>query len=176
MKKFNLFLAIPVAIFLALFIAMIVLTGIALAESPSGWSELNYDVLKVAATKDGTVYTIDIEAGTNAQFRAQLPKQIPFVEPGETAIDFIVVPIHEDDPKNDNTPDDWVEVVRTYTVDDSGTKQIWVEFNINVPNDLPTDTYEFWAVTEGLDPQVGTTILKIQVVNLWSDNCSYRYL
>ncbi len=154
---------------------VLVLAGTALAETPAGieitdlseHGSMIYhdmDVRSATATKEGTRYWVRTHSGQDFLLTIDLPKQIPFVQPGGTGIDFVVAPVFEDG----TCYDDWVSVEDVDIVDDV----IKVTFHITTPIylDLPYEDvfeWEFWAVTEDLDPRIGTTILEISVDNTY---------
>ena len=89
----------------------------------------------------------------------QLPKRIPATDQaGETVIDSTVFTVDEADLHllDDPRLNDWVEVVETNTLENDNVE---VLFYIAVPGDLPTGDYEFTAITDGLDLDIGTTVL-----------------
>ena len=153
-------------------VAMLILSGIAVAKAeepmdpydqfkPLGETSIN-DYGPSASnwatvTKEGMVYRLYTKPGAEFLFTVNLPKQIPFVTPGGTGIDYIVTPFDTD---SSETFDNWVDVESVNIMEDNS---IEIVFHINAPNNIPNDLYEFWSVTDGLDPQVGTTILKIVV-------------
>lgn len=171
MKKHERVLYAATTIIAIIAIAIAALVNVALAEEPSvnpydqftpiGESS-SYDYGPASenwasVTKNGVVYRIHAKPGAEFLFTATLPKLIPFVAPGGTGIDFTVAPLDEDSAESF---DDWVDIEEVYITEDNSVK---VVFRVTTPFDIPSGSYEFWAVTEGLDPQVGTTILKIEV-------------
>lgn len=155
MKRESLFFGILYAIVFLPIIAMLVLTGTAIAE------EIN--PTSVTATKDATVYHFTVQPGTEFDYAVILPKQIPATgTPEETVIDFIVSDVFEEDLwlLDDPALQDWVEVEATRPAPNDFVE---VVFHIAIPRDLPNGTYQFWAVTAGFDPQVGTTILEFYI-------------
>lgn len=181
MKRESLFFGILYVIVFLPVIAMLVLTGTAMAEpvaSPSNLCPDNFrieatpahanecilvGVDNVTTTKDGIRYDLCVASGEEFLLTVDLIKTIPFVQPGGTAIDFVVSP----DYGNGIAYDDWVTIESVDIIDDGVT----ITFHIAAPSkeELPAfvdnDEWQFWAVTDGLDPQVGTTILNIRIDN-----------
>ena len=156
MKRESVFFGLIFTVIFLPIVAMLILTGTAMAE------EIN--PTSVTATKDATVYHFTVQPGTEFDYAVILPKQIPATgTPEETVIDFIVSDVLEKDFPlllNDPNLDDFVSVKETNLVANDYTE---VLFHIAIPHDLPDGTYQFWAVTAGFAPQVGTTILEFYI-------------
>lgn len=156
MKRESVFFGLIYVIVFLPIVAMLILTGTAMAEGITPTS--------VTATKDATVYHFAVQPGTEFYYSVILPKRIPATgTPGETTINFIVSDVLEKDFPlllNDPNLDDFVSVEETNLMANDYTE---VLFYIAVPHDLPDGTYQFWAVTEGIDPDLGTTILDFTI-------------
>lgn len=155
MKRESVFFGLIYVIVFLPIIVMLALAGTAIAEEITPTS--------VTATKDATVYHFAVQPGTEFYYSVILPKRIPATgTPGETVIDFTTSDVNEDDLwlLDDPALNDWVTVAQTGTTEND---DIEVIFYIAVPHDLPDGTYQFWAVTEGIDPDLGTTILEFYI-------------
>lgn len=171
MKKFETILYAIVLILALATIPMMALAETAVTESPyvdpydlftplGESSNSDYGPCGqewVAATKDGIEYWLCAKPGAQFLFTVTLPKVTPFVAPGGTWIDYAVIPYDEDSTA---FYDDWVDIDTTHITEDDS---IEIVFRITAPDDIPNELYEFWAVTDGLEPQIGTTILKITI-------------
>ena len=110
-----------------------------------------------AFTKYGTVYRLHAKHGIEFLFSVTLPKKIPSITTGETEIVMAYTPYEEDSSR---ALDDWVNIEEVNITEDGFVE---IVFHITTPYDIPSDHYEFWALTYGLEQQTGTTILEIEV-------------
>ena len=157
-KPFSLsrtFLVLYAAIFLPLVILILVMT----ANAATAEALPSLEPTSVSISSEATTYHFSVTPGMEFQYSVLLPKRIPATGiAGETAIDSTIFTVSEadfhllDDPRFS----DWVEVLETNTLKDGNVE---VLFYIAVPGGLPAGDYEFIAVTDGLDPDLGTTIL-----------------
>lgn len=175
MKKGSVLFVAPIVLFFGLVLAMLILSGSAMAEAPRreavyngpealftplnetrpsdyGWTG------EGVVSKDGSAYHLFAKPGAEFLFSVPLPKQIPFVQPGGTYIDFVVTPVDDINPIE--AFDDWVDIE---TVEITEDDIIVVVFRIAAPDDIPDGIYEFRSVTDGLTPQMGQINLKVEI-------------
>ena len=149
------FLILYATICLPLVILILVLTANgATAEGMPG-----IEPTSVSISDTATIYHFTATRGTEFNYSVLLPKRIPATgQAGETVIDSTVFTVDEADLHllDDPRLNDWVEVVETNTLENDNVE---VLFYIAVPGDLPAGDYEFTAITDGLDLDIGTTVL-----------------
>ena len=152
MKRNFLFIAPVIFVFL-LIVAMLAITGIALAAEeefffPEGSETYHYGWS--GEIRNGEmVYNLKAKPGDEYLFVVTMPK-----EAGEAFIDFAVTPTitATDDPKTVTTVfDNLVEVDGRWTEENDDAK---VAFHIKVPLGTPNENYEYHVVTKNADDTV----------------------